>query len=223
MKRDLVFIILLILTLTITGCHAMETFKDKNLDLINRELPDKWFMTIQENKLIFKCDKEIWVLMENRINAPINRETAEEREARIKQYGKKHTPQIVYRLENKWDKEKIEFVNKKNDNIWDQIDKLPDKYKIRELYNKFARSKRPAAFTGNTEDEKARVKLYEEEKKKLEATLIKLPEYRSVKYSLFFESSIGMEDSFHIVAPHDISTETWGVKELVQNNLETVE
>ncbi len=214
MKRILsvkLFLVVLICGYFINPVSGDEIMNDSKLKEIKMNLSPGWDMKIEEGDLIFSSQKDVWVLQENNINAPISLETFEEKENRIKKFGKKMKPMLKYKLEKKWTQEEITAAEKKNDQIYEKIDALPDKYDIRHLFNKFASSKFATELVGETPEENERIEKYNKEKEELEKQLITIPELFSENYSITFSDAVGWTYEYSTVAPEEISAEVWGI------------
>lgn len=68
---------------------AFSIASDAALGQLQRTLPKGWTMKINGDQLVIQSVADVWVLFENRINAPENRESEAQRIARIIKYGKK--------------------------------------------------------------------------------------------------------------------------------------
>lgn len=62
------------------------------------KLPSGWTLALQDNLLIARGSQPIWVLAENKVNAPLSRETPGQRAARIRKFGQPTTASFTVRL-----------------------------------------------------------------------------------------------------------------------------
>lgn len=96
MKRLLVAFTLLV------GVGALEAEMTWKTDpvLANWQtlLPAGWTLTAQDSTLILEAEVPVFVLTENRINAPLSRLTQKEEQARIRAHGQLVKPRLVYTL-----------------------------------------------------------------------------------------------------------------------------
>lgn len=90
-------------------------------------------------RLSFARDGDI--LNENRINAPMSTETQTQLEARVRKTGVRSRCFLVFRLEPKWTPARWATVTQKNAQTWRDIEALPEKHRIADLYNARASSK----------------------------------------------------------------------------------
>lgn len=190
---------------------------DLLISKLKEMLPKGWEI-LSENKgeMIIQKDVNIYVLDENRINAPLNIETKEQLETRIKKNGKQVKPHFEFRYYQKPDDEFINSAKNKNDSIFKVIESLPKKYKIEKLRDNFASSKGNDVYRGNTDEETERVRKYNIEKYNLLDKIIKLPDYISEKYSFYLDRIIGIEDQYHFVYPVEISEEMYSILKIIE-------
>lgn len=96
--------------LAIMGCvplfwagmlHAEATMIWKTDSVISawtKLLPAGWSIAPDGSNLVVSSGKPVFLLKENKINAPLSRETAAERAARIRKFGKPVHPKLVFAL-----------------------------------------------------------------------------------------------------------------------------
>jgi hypothetical protein len=81
---------------------SAETASDFKTDAILngwiQMLPSGWTIKQEGDLLRIKRATPVFILFENKINAPVDQETPAEEKERIRKYGKLENPQIVYRL-----------------------------------------------------------------------------------------------------------------------------
>lgn len=194
--------------------------EDYLLVKVKELLPAGWeIFSHIKGVIVIQKNEPVYVMDENRINAPVSMETKEELEKRIKTYGKQVKPEFEFKYYNKLTDEYIESAKKHNDSIYNVVNSLPKKYKIENLRDNFASSKGETRFYGNTDEESERIKKYEIEKYNLLDKIIKLPDYNSENYSLYLDLIIGMDDQMHLVWPLESSSEMFKIKEILDKNL----
>lgn len=219
-----ILIVILSLFLITSACKSQNESgliqDDSLLVSLKEKIPQGWTVSIAEDKLIIEKNDSVWVLSENKINAPISILNDEEEIKRIKEFGKKVQSSFVFQLEDKWSEEKCKQVRDKNETIYTQIKVLPEKYEIVYLYDSSLSRKGLDVFIGNTDEERKRIHEYEVERFKIEKGLIKIPDYNSEKYSLFLISKIGIEDEFHTVYPKEASEEMYRIEKILKEVLQ---
>lgn len=203
--------------------------KDGNMDFLSEEnsdtllknlktiIPENWETTIINRKITIKRKEAVWILFENKINAPMNMETEEEWVDRIKNSGKKTLSQLVYLIQEKWSDDKADDVKDKNSAIEKQIIELPIKHKISHLLNKFSSRKFETFYSATTEEDKTRIENYHYEKKKLKTEFIKYPDFHFGRYSFFLIEKTGATDDFHTVYPRTASVEMMRIEKILRN------
>jgi len=187
---------------------------DGNINLILNNLPSGWAFTEANGNFIIYRKDSVFVLNENRINAPFENE--EIRIKRIKENGVKTQAEIIIHYENKWDFLKIQEAQLKNAAIRDEISKLPEKLKIATLLDPKLSRKNNPVYTARNEKEKLNIAANYKEKENLEKTLLKIPDYNTQFYSLFNVSSSGKEDNMHWVLPVEASIELYTILTLIR-------
>ncbi|HDS09922.1 MAG TPA: hypothetical protein ENN73_06820 [Firmicutes bacterium] len=190
---------------------------DIKLAEIKEELAPGWSMALEGEYLVFRGEMDVWVLDENNINAPMNLETPEERENRIKEFGKKTKPELKYKLGKKWTDSEVKEAEEKNALIYDKIDALPEKHDILHLFNRFASGKGSTVLTGDTPEENERIEKYYNEKVELEKELADIPDMQTENYSITFSEAVGWTYDFSTVFPNKVSEEVWTVWNLVND------
>ena len=199
-------------------CNDNILNNDTVLLKIKELIPQNWKLLISKNEIIFEREGFVWALFENKINAPVDRETDKEKTARIKKYGKKIKTKLVYKYEERWSIDKIKLVKEHNQKIYKKISILMDKYKIRHLFDNFASSKGGEYFKQGTPDENKRIEEYHKDKLFLENRIVGLPEYNTDKLSLFNHSGSGYNDMYTTVYPFEATMEAFKIINLVSEN-----
>lgn len=195
----------------------MSSLQSKKIDIENdalllklkNSLSGEFIMRAKEDSVYIEKKDSVWVLFENKINAPVDRKTQEERIRDIKKHGIKTMAQLVFRCENKWDKTKLAAVTNHDDSINNIIGILPGKYNISKLDHKFD------DYIANTPADEKNLESYREEKGLLESKLIIIPDYQSKKYAMFLCKEIGVDDEFHTVYPFETTGKIYDIKNLL--------
>jgi hypothetical protein len=182
------------------------TKNDSLLEKLKNSLPKGWTMKIENDKLVIKCKEQVYLLYENKINAPKESETSEQREDKFKKYGKLVNSQFVFILKNKLSDKEIEGIKSDNKKIYTSISELQKKLK------EIPVSWKDGNYWPRNKEEEIMVSDFEKEKSKLESKIIKLPDYQSEKYALYLESEIGIETEFVSIFPEKCLEEMYKIK-----------
>ncbi len=182
---------------------------DPYISIILNYLPDSWALTVTESEFIFESRDTVWVLMENRINAPF--EDREQLKKRIKEHGIQTWPRVVIDYETKWTLEQTQRAMIQNTWIDEQLAGLPEKMKIAHLYDPLLSRKTGPVYTPKTDKDRELILKYEEEKQKLEQSRIRLPDFSTQVYSLFIREIRGAGDDMHHVYPDKPSHELYTI------------
>jgi hypothetical protein len=189
---------------------------DGALKEVGKKIPPGWTISVERNRLVIARKDPVWVLLENRINAPgFPLESAADLDARIRKNGQQGTCRLVFRLEERWTKARWSEARLKNEGIEAAIAALPAKYGIVHLYDSALSRKGEPTYVGRSEEEKAKIAAYLKERQALQETLLPLPIYESTKWSLFFLEAEGREDEMHLVSPISASRELYGIEALL--------
>ncbi len=169
---------------------------DRTLDALSRALPDGWSLTQAGDTLTIERREPVWVLVENRINAPVTRETGDERSKRIRAHGRPGACRLAWRIEERWSAAKLADARAANA----EIDRT-----VAALYARFpdvSPSRKGDDFfkTQNADDEK-RVQAFVRERDDLLARRRHPPDLHSERHSLFLVSREGADDEMHSVDP----------------------
>ena len=107
----------------------------------------------------------------------------------VKNSGRQDYYEITLIFVEKWTMEKYQEAKIHNQAIWEELDKLPEKYGVAHLSpNKMG------SFFPDSEEDKEKIKKYDQEYKVLMAQLIEIPSHHSTNYSIFFrDNTIGFE------------------------------
>ena len=223
--KKLVFIILIYFIASQSLCYSGVLRDsiidgDKLLSKIQNLLPAGWsFLNYENNALVIQREELVFVLYENRINAPVSRETREEIDKRIIENGKQWRSKYDIGFYPLMKNEEMESIRKHNDSIQEIINYLPEKYNVKHLLDKFSMSKGEEIYTGKTTEEKERIESFYTTKKELLNRFRRLPDYNSEKYSLYIDLIQGMEDQMHLIYPHSASEEMYKIREILDENL----
>ncbi|MFA5783139.1 MAG: hypothetical protein WC868_12805 [Bacteroidales bacterium] len=191
-----------------TSLHFHE---DSILNKIITSIPKGWIVSTKNGEIIFEKTDSVLILNEDRYNTQNINKTKAERIERIKTHGIKGKSRLVLKYENRWTYEKILTVKNTNTYVYQEIKKLPEKYKIANLYDKTLSSRETAIYTGVTQKEKDQISKYEKEKKELLSNTIVLPNYNTEKYSFFTKSMSGYNDNTHDIYPEEASLQLFQI------------
>jgi hypothetical protein len=200
---------LLIALAALLSCETtMKQQEDALLTKCKESLPAGWSLTWENSStLLVQRNEKIWVLSENRINAPLGLGTEQERIDRIKLHGKNVHAQLQFKVEERWSAEKLKKTKESNADLDAELAKLKEKYKVR-LDRKGGEVVPPEV-----------AEEYQKDVEKVESRRTKFPDYHSEKYSLFLLSKVGSEDDFHYVHPQEASAELWKIEQSMKENL----
>jgi len=183
---------------------------DAALVKLQSSLPQGWTMKITGDQLVIQSMADVWVLFENRINAPDNRESEAQRIARIIKHGKKMPSSITLRLEKKWSAARLDAARKHNQELQKKVAALVVKHGLGAVFR--ANSKLPPEAVAERQGLGAVFKRYETEKHQLETGLIQLPDYESTLSSVWFVSTQGADDAFFLVHPYAVSMQNHAIR-----------
>ncbi len=202
-------------TISLHAQNAIE--QDAILSKMRSQMPEGWTIETKDKRLVFFRKDSVWIKHVNKINAQVNstKPNAEQRIASFKKEGKKTRAMLSYRLEPKWSAETLKKAEDQNKKIFAQIFKLPAKFKIEALYDSVLSEKAGDMYIAKTDEDRAQIKKYEEERAKLLKSVVVLPYLQSEKFNLFTDSFSGTEDAFTDVYPEQASTEWYKVQNMV--------
>ncbi|MEI7597505.1 MAG: hypothetical protein WCK02_17285 [Bacteroidota bacterium] len=215
MKTKIIVLAILILPLMVKAQkNSSEIIKnDATLSLINSALPKAWVMSIENNIMIVERLDSVKIVMGNRFDSPLSKMPKPEREGLIKSQGYSAKSRIIYRIDSLWDINKIIEAKSNNDAIYAKYRELPEKHKIADLKKMGGRNSK-AVYQPRNEADIKNIKAYEEEKTALENKLIKLPNFSTKNYSVFFISHEGFDDDNHFVFPEQASIDLFSIENL---------
>jgi hypothetical protein len=196
---------------------AQSQENDPILEKLKKSLPKNWILKTENQQLVISCTEKVFVLYENKINAPVNTETPQQKEERFKKYGQLINPQFVFVLKKKLTRKEIDHIKSENNKIYSTISELQKKLKDIPVTWK------DGNYMPRNKEEEKMVSDYEKERSNLESKIIKLPDYQSEKYAMYLESEVGMETEFVSVLPEKSSAEMFRIKnEIFEKVLETI-
>ncbi|PKN24930.1 MAG: hypothetical protein CVU65_10320 [Deltaproteobacteria bacterium HGW-Deltaproteobacteria-22] len=199
---------------------AFTIASDAALVKLQKSLPAGWSMKIPGDRLVIRSQADVWVLFENRINAPDSQETDAQRIARIIRHGKKMPSSIELRLEKKWSRARLDAARAKNGEIHKKIAALVDKHGLTAVF--LGNSKLSPGALAEQRGLGDAYRRYENEKKLMEAGLIQLPEYESTLCSLWLVSTQGASDGYSLVHPDAISMQSFAIRNSLKKVLTEV-
>ena len=141
MKQALFILFLGIQFAGVSSGFSGEDLGDPVLERLKSNLPKGWTITRNKNELILERLEPCWLMMENRINAPMSRETEADLKKRFMENGKKDSPKILIRLETDWSEEKVKTVKTQNARVYQEIENLRVQMGMPGLRNQFLSSK----------------------------------------------------------------------------------
>ncbi len=179
---------------------------DDKLSRFSNSIKIDWRFEVKQDKIIVTAKDSVYVLFYNAANRAVN-DTSErlyDDPLYLKTNGKKILPALIFHIENKWTKTKKIEANTFNNKLYSEIKKLKDKYQLTKLqeWHKWGES----GFVNPTEEEQKRINDYDTEKRKLEASRIRIPLHNSSHYSIFIEEKnweYGLPHMISKVYPHD--------------------
>ncbi|HEV7232229.1 MAG TPA: hypothetical protein VGO45_12910 [Bacteroidia bacterium] len=201
--------------ITVSAQNPFE--QDAILKSIRSQLPEGWTAEVRdkEKRIVFARMDSVWTKHVNHLAPNAKKPNAEERIASFKKEGKKVKSQLSYRLETRWSADAIRKAEEQNRKTFNQIAKLPAKYKIEALFDSIRSEKGGEYYTAKTEADKAQIKKYEDDKARLLRSVIAVPFLQTEKYSLFPDTSSGYEDATTDVYPEQASFEWFKVQTMV--------
>lgn len=197
---------LLLVLSVIFPVHAADA-EDALLEKLRARLPAGWTMTIQGDRLELARDEAVYILDENRINAPVSRETPEETSRRIRSHGRPAHCRLVFRLEPRWSEQRWQEAKARNAAIAQELQGLPERFGISRLYDARASRKGQPTYTARVPADSENVRAWQAEHERLSQTMVVLPDYASTRYCLFLSEHQGAEDDMHRVDPPQASRE----------------
>lgn len=196
---------------------AKETLETDPVFLeIKSKLDPNWKVKIKNNILTLERKNPVFVMPYSKSQDNNNySETENSRLIRIKKYGMKMKPNIVYRYQKRWTVNESIQAEIVKEEIESKIKSLPDKYKIRHLLDNEISNKGIEIFIPKTKLEKSKVKEYFNEKTKLEKKIPKSPDYHLSKFSLFVISKKDVSGDYSEVYPESVLGEFIQVEKLL--------
>ncbi|NTW32446.1 MAG: hypothetical protein HGB12_07455 [Bacteroidetes bacterium] len=184
---------------------------DTILNKIISFIPHNWIYYTKGNDMIFERGDSSYVLHENRVNAPKKNETKTQQNERIVKNGTKIKSKIVLKFEEKWDYNKMIVIKNNNAYLYKNLQSLPDKYNINNLYDSTLSTKSNAVYIGKTKSEKNKIDKYLKEKDEILSKVTAKPNYNTQKYSFFIKELIGCNDDNNFAYPENASAELYQI------------
>ena len=188
---------------------AASAADDARLSSLRSALPAGWTLTITGQRLELARSGPVWVLMENRINAPM---TPGDPGERIRRLGKEARSRLVFRVEKRWSAAQWRAARAQNAELERQIEGLPQKFAIVELYSARLSRKGEPTYVARSDEESRRVEQWRTERDRLRSRRVMLPNYTSSASSLFGAEREGADDEMHSVDPPEASRELFQVE-----------
>ncbi len=117
---------------------------------------------------------------------------------------------ITLRLEKKWSAARLDAARKQNQEIRKKVAALVNKHGLGAVFR--LNSKLAPEAVAERQGLGAAFLRYEAERNQLERGLIRLPEYESTLYSVWFVSSQGDNDEFSLVHPYAVSMQNHAIR-----------
>lgn len=181
---------------------------------IKTKLNSNWKVYVKKDLLFLERKEPVLVMPERRVKAALS-ETEKEKLTRMKKFGMKMKPNIIYRFEKRWTVNDLMQAEIRKEEIENKIIELPEKYKIRHLLENDFSKKGSKIYIPKTKLEKRKVKGYFDEKIKLEKKIPAFPDYHFNKFSLFIISKKGVSGDYSEVYPESVLGEFIQVEKLL--------
>jgi hypothetical protein len=205
-----ILILLILSTCTLYNCDK----RRENLNEIYAKIsdldPEVWRVEHHENSLVIILKDSVWTY--NPINMPPFFDDDEFIDY-VKGYGFKIRYELNLEYVEKWSEGKLVDIERKNEVIRKEIAALPKKYSIDHLSHKFD------SYIGGTDEERERVKKYEEEREQLEKKLETTPDFHTMSYSIFLSDNRPFW--FYQIWPAEASTEVYQLEEKIRKRFKT--
>ena len=191
---------------------------DARLDALRSALPAGWTLGLQERRLELSRGEEVYILVANRTNTPLFRESPEQTSQRIRAHGRPGRCRLEFRLEDLWPDSRWSEVEQKNAQVYRELAELPKKFGIQQLYSPSLSRKGTATYLAKTEAQSQKIREWQAEHDRLSGSLIRKPDYTTSNYGLFLLAQEGADDDMHQVDPPQASRELYQVlKQLSQS------
>jgi len=211
MKTQIIILYLIACSFTLKAQNTDSAFcyqDDYILIKLIPLLPQGWTFLEKDNEFIIQRNDSVYIV--DRKNLKINRGENLKDDTIIK-YGTKTQSKIIFKYENRWSYEQNIIANSNNMIIYEQLKKLPEKYKITDLADKSKSTRETIVYFGKTDEEKELIKQFEKEKNVWMSKIITKPNYHTEKYSLFLKSTYGCNDDFYSVYPSVASLQLYTI------------
>jgi hypothetical protein len=182
---------------------------DAQLSLVLHYLPNNWNFSAKDSTFFIRCIDTIWILDENRINAPV--EKKDDQNARIIKEGHWAFPEIQFTYVKRWSAEQVQTAKITNSAIDNDIRALPEKYHITHLQHPGGRSKGENIYIATNEKEQQLIDQYTIEVEKLQTMKEVLPNFHTEYYSLYIKKVTGALDELHLVYPSSLSLQLYTI------------
>jgi|GEM_PF-1401993 hypothetical protein len=208
----------LLFTLLSFSAPAQTIETDAVLKTLRSQLPDGWVMEMKDKHLVFYRKDSVWVKHTvNKMNQPagMKKLSEEERIASFKKEGHRTRVSVTYRTDTKWSAQAIKKSEEQNKKTFAQIARLPEKFKIENLYDSILSEKGGEYYVPKTDADKEQIKKYQEEKNRLLKTIVQVPFLQTEKLCLFLDTCTGGEDATTDVYPEQASSELYKIRNTV--------
>ncbi|MDX1957784.1 MAG: hypothetical protein SFU98_04375 [Leptospiraceae bacterium] len=164
----------------------------ESIDILKNILPINWYLSlVEENLVILERNEGAWKFFENKINAPINDKKKSSIEEKLTKKKEPKIPCTIQLLgEEEWSKEKLDFVTKKNLEIFNLLEELNNDVKPKKMNKSID---------------------YNSKRKELQDSMIRLPDYKIDKVYIFIKEISCLEDEYYTIIPKDASDESYKI------------
>jgi hypothetical protein len=197
--------------------------EDAVLARVRKLLDAGWTLRVERGELAIERTRPVWVLAQNLTSAPASKESELERAERIQRHGRQVRPRLVYRTEPRWTARRLDDCRVWNRMIHARIAALASRHRVDHLLDAAARRKNPDPALGASPEERARLATYKVERARLEARLVRLPDFHTASSSLFLLRREGWSDGQHLVHPFAAVEECYRLERKLRQALIAVE
>ncbi len=156
---------------------ARELISKKAQQQINQNIGQGWDLTVTADKILITSKKKYYFYV--CVSLPLIKDEKYFYENYVKN-GRKDYSTYRFLFEPRWSQKKLKDIKKGNDLMRKLIDNLPKQYKLTHL----TRNKQGSYFA-QTEEEKKRVKQFEQRRDMIEKHIKEVPDFHTKNYSIF--------------------------------------
>jgi len=171
---------------------------DSILNQIEKHLPEGWTMELTKNELLIYRLEKITVV-------PGDCDTLSA--DTIEKYKNNETAAFYFKIDERWSEERMFWTREVNDSLKLRLDLLPQEYGIMHLYDASKSTRSRSVYTGNTQEEKDKIKAYYKKRAEIASHVTRLPNFYTSNYSLFLNSQVGKFSPRMCIIPREASME----------------